>query len=352
MDVFAGMDERDHEEVIFHRDAAVGLRVIVAIHSTVLGPALGGTRWRPYASEAEALQDVLRLSSAMTSKSAAAGLPFGGGKAAVIGDPAAKTPAQLRAYGRFIESLNGRYVTTTDVGTTTTEIDVVADETRFVVGTSSARGGSGDTSVLTAVTILSGMRAAMRVAFDEESFEGKRVVVVGVGKVGGRVARHLAERGATLVLSDIRTAAAEQLAAELGATTIALARAYTAECDILSPNALGGALSPETIPALRCRVVCGGANNQLANDPADAMLLKERGIVYTPDYVVNSGGVINVAVELEGYDAARANRLGEAVYDTTLRVLRAAEADGTSTAEAAARLVQERLASARADRAS
>ena len=349
MDIFAAMDGLGHEEVVFHRDTATGVRMIVAVHSSALGPALGGTRWRPYASEAEALEDVLRLSSAMTAKSAAAGLPFGGGKAAVIGDPAAKTPEQLRAYGRFIDSLNGRYITTTDVGTTTAEIDQIANETRFVVGTSPEQGGSGDTSVLTAVTIMNGMRAAMRVAFDDESFAGKRIAVVGVGKVGSRVARQIAEQGAELILSDIRTDAAETLAKELGATTTALDGAYQTECDILSPNALGGILTPETIPTLRCRVVCGGANNQLAHDPADAQLLKERGIVYAPDYVINSGGVISVAVEFEGFDTARADQLADAVYDTTLRVLRSAESDGISTAEAAARLVQERLAGGRTE---
>ncbi|MCY3887159.1 MAG: valine dehydrogenase [Chloroflexi bacterium] len=352
MGLFAAMESLDHEEVILHRDAAAGLSVIVAIHSSVRGPALGGTRWHPYASEEEALEDVLRLSSAMTYKSAAANLPFGGGKAAVIGDPAGKTPAQLRAYGRFIDSLNGRYITTTDVGTTTAEIDIVAGETRFVVGTSPERGGSGDTSVLTAATVVQGMRAALRVAFDDESFAGRRVVVVGVGKVGGRVARHLAEQGADLVLSDIRTEAAERLAVEIGAATVGLDHAYTTECDILSPNALGRVLTPASIPALRCRVVCGGANNQLANDPADAALLKERGILYAPDYVINSGGVINVAMEIEGYDTARARQLAEGVYETTLRILRAAEREGISTAEAAARLVRERLAGVGTERAS
>ena len=352
MGLFAAMASLDHEEIVFHRDAATGLSVIVAIHSSILGPALGGTRWHPYASEEEALDDVLRLSSAMTYKSAAANLPFGGGKAAVIGDPAGKTPAQLQAYGRFIDSLNGRYITTTDVGTTTAEMDIVAGEARFVVGTSPDRGGSGDTSVLTAATVVQGMRAAMRVAFDDESFADKRVVVVGVGKVGGRVARYLAEGGAKLVLSDIRTEAAERLAAEIGAATTGLDQAYTTECDILSPNALGRVLTPESIPALRCRVVCGGANNQLANDPADAALLKERGILYAPDYVINSGGVISVAMEIERYDAARARQLADGVYETTLRILRTAEREGVSTAEAAGRFVQERLAAVGAERAS
>lgn len=347
MDVLARMDTLDHEQVIYHRHPS-GPRVIVAIHSTVLGPALGGTRWYPYPSEEAALTDALRLSAAMTAKAAVAGLDLGGGKAVVLGDPTQKTEAQLRAYGAFIESLGGRYITTTDVGTLTREMDIIREVTRFVARTSGTKGGSGDTSILTAVTVINGMRAAMRVAFGEESFRGRRVVVVGVGKVGSRVARYVAEHGADLLVADIRHDAAATLARELGARVIDVTGAYRAECDILSPNALGGVLTSETIPLLRCRVICGGANNQLGNDPADADLLAARGIVYAPDYVVNSGGVINVAMELEGYDPTRAHCVAERVYDTTREILESAQARGVSTAAAAAQRVAERLAAARA----
>ena len=343
MAIFESMQPAGHDEVIFHRDAASGLRVIVAIHSTLLGPALGGTRWYPYDGEQAALADVLRLSAAMTAKAAVAGLPLGGGKAAVIGDPATKTTAQLRAYGRFIDRLGGRYVTTTDVGTTVGDMDVIREETRHVVGASPERGGSGDTSELTAETIISGMRAAMLVAFGDDAFAGRRIVVVGAGKVGSRVARAAAERGARVAVADIRTEAAAALASEIGGETVDVEDAYGASCDVLSPNALGDVLTPASIPALRCRVVCGGANNQLRHDPADAELLRARGIVYAPDYVVNAGGLINVAVEREGYDAARARRLADRVYDTTLTILRAAERLRVSTAEAAARHARERL---------
>lgn len=347
MAVFPAMSQQGHEQLIFHQDADSGLRAIVAIHSTTLGPALGGTRWYPYASEDDALKDVLRLSAAMTQKSAVAGLDLGGGKAAVIGDPAQKTTAQLRAYGRFIESLGGRYVTTTDVGTTTAELSIIGEQTRHVVGAATERGGSGDTSVLTSVTVINGMRAAMQMAFGDDGFQGRRIVVVGVGKVGSRVARHAASHGAQLTLADVRADAVHRLADEIGASVVEVADAIGTQCDVFSPNALGGVLTPETIPLLRCRIVCGGANNQLRNDPEDAALIAARQIIYAPDYVVNAGGVINVAVELDGYDAERAQRLAAAVYQTTMSILQTAQEHGISSAQAAARRVDERLSKAR-----
>ena len=337
-----------HEQVIFHQDAASGLRAIVAIHSSLLGPALGGTRWYPYADEREALDDVLRLSRAMTAKAAVAGIPLGGGKAVVIGDPSAKTEAQLLAYAALIESLGGRYVTTTDVGTTTDEIDFISDHTRYVVGTSAAKGGSGYTAVLTGETVTHGLRAALQFAYGHQSLDGRHVVVVGVGKVGARVARYAAEQGAQVSLADVREQTVQMLAEEIGAAVVELDTAYELECDVLSPNALGGVLTPRSIERLRCRIVCGAANNQLARDPDDADLLRQRGIVYTPDYVVNAGGVINVADEMEGYDAARAAALAVGVYETTLGLLQRSEREDISTAHAAAGLVQERLVTARA----
>ncbi len=348
MDVLAAMQAGGHEQVIFHQDPASGLRVIAAIHSRVLGPAMGGARWRAYASEAEALTDVLRLSRAMTYKSAVAGLRIGGGKAVILGDPAAKTTAQLHAYGRFVDSLGGRYITTTDVGTFTRDLDVIRDVTRYVVGTSPERGGSGDTSLLTSVTVIHGMRAALQAAFGEETFAGRRIVVVGTGKVGSRVARHAAAQGAEVRVADVRAEAVQSLAAEIGAGVVEVADAYTMECDVLSPNALGGVLNERSIPRLRCRVICGGANNQLERDPDDADLLRARGILYAPDYVVNAGGIINAGVEWEGYDAARAERLAAAVYQTTREVLRSAEAQGISTAAAAAQRVEQILSAAQA----
>lgn len=343
------MHAAGHEQVIFHQDEASGLRAIVAIHSSLLGPALGGTRWYPYADEEAALDDVLRLSAAMTSKAAVAGVPLGGGKAAVIGDPSAKTEAQLRAYAAFIESLGGRYITTTDVGTTTAEIDFLADHTRYVVGTSAAKGGSGDTAVLTGQTVTNGLRAALQFAYGTQSLAGRHVVVVGAGKVGARVARYAAQQGVRVSLADVREQAVQALAQELGATVVDAETAYELECDVLSPNALGGVLTADSIERLRCRIVCGAANNQLARDPDDADQMRRRGIVYAPDYVVNSGGVIGVTVELEGYDAARTAALVDAVYETTLGLLQSSEREGISTAHAAQRLAQQRLAAARSN---
>ena len=340
-------DPSIHEAVWYCRDARSGLRALIALHSSVLGPGLGGARWRPYADAAEALTDVLRLSAAMTAKSAAAGLDYGGGKAAVIGDGAAKTPELLAAYGRFVERLGGRYVTTTDVGTTTEDLDLIADHTRHIVGLSPARGGSGDTSVLTARTVLNGMRAALRAAFGDGALSGRRVVVVGAGKVGGKVARAAAAEGARVTVADVREGAARALADAIGGEHADPGAAWELPCDVLSPNALGGVLGPESIPRLRCRVVCGGANNQLRRDPADAALLAERGILYAPDYIVNSGGVIQVAAEQSGEGEERARALADRVGETTFGVLSLAEREGITTAEAALRRVDERLAAAR-----
>lgn len=340
------MHAAGHEQVIFHQDEASGLRAIVAIHSSLLGPALGGTRWYPYADEEAALDDVLRLSAAMTSKAAVAGVPLGGGKAAVLGDPNTKTEAQLLAYAALIEGLGGRYITTTDVGTTTDEIDFLSDHTRYVVGTSAAKGGSGDTAVVTAQTVTNGLRASLQFAYGDQSLEGRHVVVVGAGKVGARVARYASQQGARVSLADVREPAVRALAEELGATVVDPDTAYELECDVLSPNALGGVLSSDSIERLRCRIVCGAANNQLVRDPQDADHLFRRGIVYAPDYVVNAGGVIGVTVELDGFDAARTAALADAVYETTLGLLQTSQREGISTAHAAQRLVQERLAAA------
>ena len=336
-----------HEDVRLWRDEQAGLTAIIAVHSTALGPAVGGTRWQPYAGRDEALRDVLRLSSAMTMKAAGARLPFGGGKAVVIGDPAAKTDAQLRSYAQLVSEFDGKFITTTDVGTTTAEVDRLSELTPHMCGMSPAKGGSGDTSALTATTVLQGMRATLEALDGNPEFAGRRASVVGVGKVGGKVAAQLAEAGAEVLVADVREDAAAALAAEIGATALPVEDAMRAECDVLSPNALGGALNPRTIPRLRCRVVCGAANNQLLRDPEDAALLAERGILYAPDYVVSAGGVINVAVERDGYDPERARAIAAGVYDAVLGILGDAERLGVSTAEAALRRVEDRLAAAR-----
>ena len=338
----------DYEQIAHWRDDTANLDALCAIHSTARGPAIGGVRWQPYTDFDAALTDVRRLAQAMTLKSAAAGLPFGGGKAAIIGDPATKTEAQLRSFAEFVNSFEGRYYTTTDVGTTTAEIDQLSQWTDYVVGTSASQGGSGDTSELTAITVLAGIHATLEALDGDPSPAGRTIVVLGVGKVGARLASALVEAGADVHVADIRAIAAAVLAAEIGARTVSVDEALTMPCDVLSPNALGGVFSEATIPALGCQSICGAANNQLARDPADAELLAARGIRYAPDFVVNSGGVISVAQDVAGWSYEQALAHAESVYDTTRLIFERADRDGVSTAQAAHDYAQAQLQSAAA----
>ncbi len=331
----------EYEEVVFCHDAPAGLRAIVAIHSTALGPALGGTRFYPYATGEDALADVLRLARAMTYKSALAGLDLGGGKAVIVGDPAsAKTEALLRAYARFLDSLGGRYLTAEDVGTTQADMDVIARETRCVTGVSPLLGGSGDPSEATARGVWWAMGAAAE--HMGEDLGGLRVVVAGVGKVGSALARLLAAGGSKVTVADVDRSAVDRLAGELGVEQVDPAAAHTVECDIFAPCALGGVLNARTIGELRCRAVVGAANNQLDTDD-DASRLAERGILYAPDFMVNAGGVINIADELVGYHRERALDAVRRIGATTAEVLRRAEAAGTTTVDAAVSLAEARI---------
>ena len=334
-----------HEQVVFGADDATGLRAIVGIYSTVLGPALGGTRFHPYASEAAALADVLELSRAMAYKNALAGLEHGGGKAVIIGDPRTdKSEELLLAYGRFIESLCGRYVTACDVGTYVADMDVIARETRFATGRSEAAGGAGDSSVLTAFGVFQGMRACAQHLWGAPTLAGRTVGVSGVGKVGRHLVGHLVEDGATVVVTDVSEPAVEAVRAlhpqvEVVPDTDALVRA---DLDVFSPCALGHALTDEVVSTLTARVVCGGANNQLAH-PGTETLLAERGILYAPDYCVNAGGVIQVADELRGFSFERARAKAAEIFSTTAQVLELAEAEGVPPAVAADRLAERRM---------
>jgi valine dehydrogenase (NAD+) len=334
-----------HEQVVFCSDPASGLRAIVAIHSTALGPALGGTRFRPYASEDDALLDVLRLSRAMTYKNACAGLDHGGGKAVILGDPATdKTEPLLRAYGRFLQSLGGRYVTACDVGTYVADMDVIARECHFVTGRSPEDGGAGDSGVLTAFGVYQGMRAAAQHCWGEPTLRGRRVAVSGVGKVGRRLIGHLLADGATVLAADVSEAAVAAAAAEHpGATFTSPEDLLSAEVDVFSPNALGGVLTEANAASLSARVVCGGANNQLAT-PAAAGALAAAGVLYVPDFVVNAGGVIQVADEAHGFNADRARRHASRIFDTTLAVLQRAHAEDLLPEAAAERLAEQRIA--------
>jgi len=337
-----------HEQVVFGADEATGLRVIVGIYSTALGPALGGTRFHPYACEDAALADVLELSRAMAYKNALAGLDHGGGKAVIIGDPATdKTEHLLLAYGRFLESLGGRYVTACDVGTYVADMDVVGRATRFATGRSEGQGGAGDSSVLTAYGVFQGMRACAAHAWGTPSLRGRTVGVAGVGKVGRHLVGHLVEDGASVVVTDVSEQALDAVRRDQPAVTVVASTAelVAADLDVYSPCALGHALTDEVVRVLRATVVCGGANNQLAH-PAVAAALVGRGILYAPDYCVNAGGVIQVADELRGFSFERARAKASGIFDTTARVLALAEEEGVAPVVAADRLAERRMTAA------
>jgi valine dehydrogenase (NAD+) len=335
-----------HEQVVFCHDQASGLRAIVAIYSTALGPALGGTRFYPYESEEDALADVLNLSRGMAYKNALAGLDLGGGKAVIWGDPQKdKTEALLRAYGRFVQSLGGRYITACDIGTYVQDMDVVARECRHVVGRSSEHGGAGDSSILTAFGVFQGMRASAEHVWGSPTLAGRRVGVAGVGKVGHYLVDHLVRDGAHVVVTDVNPRTVERVTARWPQVDVvddvdALIRS---DLDVYAPCALGGALNDDTVPVLTARVVCGGANNQLAHAGVEK-LLDDRGILYAPDYVVNSGGVIQVAEEIGGFDFERAKARATQIYDTTRRIFALAAEDGVPPAVAADRLAERRMA--------
>jgi valine dehydrogenase (NAD+) len=336
----------DHEEVVFCNDPASGLRAIIAIHSTALGPSLGGTRFHPYGSEDEALADVLNLARGMTYKNAMAGLDHGGGKAVIWGDPATdKTEPLLRAYGRFVQSLGGRYVTACDVGTYVRDMDVVARECRFVTGRSVEDGGAGDSSVLTSWGVFQGMRASARHRWGEPTLRGRRVGVAGVGKVGRHLVRHLVEDGAEVLITDVVPAAITAMrAAQPTVGVVADAdELVRTDLDVYAPCALGGALSDEVVNALTATIVCGAANNQLAH-PGVEKVLQDRGILYAPDYVVNSGGVIQVADELHGFSIERATAKATRIFDTTRQIFSVADDEGVPPAVAADRIAERRIA--------
>jgi valine dehydrogenase (NAD+) len=334
----------DHEQVVFCRDEPSGLRAIIAIHSTALGPALGGTRLHPYASEEAALADVLHLSRAMSYKNALAGLDHGGGKAVILGDPTRdKTEVLLRAYGRFVQSLGGRYITACDVGTYSADMDVIARECDFVTGRSLVHGGAGDSSVLTAYGVYQGMRASAEAVWGAPTLSGRTVGVAGVGKVGHHLVRHLVDDGARVVVTDVNPVAVEAMVKEFGATSVVDTDALVrAEIDVYAPCALGGALTDAVVDVLTAKIVCGAANNQLEH-PGIEKALADRGILYAPDFCVNSGGVIQVADELEGFSFERAQQRASGIFETTQQVFVLAEADSVTPAEAADRLAERRM---------
>lgn len=337
------MEQYDYEQLVFCQDKQSGLKAIIAIHDTTLGPALGGTRMWTYESEEAAIEDALRLARGMTYKNAAAGLNLGGGKTVIIGDPRKdKNEEMFRAFGRYIQGLNGRYITAEDVGTTVEDMDIIHDETDFVTGISPAFGSSGNPSPVTAYGVYKGMKAAAKAAFGTDSLEGKTVAVQGVGNVAYNLCRHLHEEGAKLIVTDINKEAVERAVAEFGARAVDPDDIYSQECDIYAPCALGATINDDTIPHLKAKVIAGAANNQL-KETRHGDQIHDMGIVYAPDYVINAGGVINVADELYGYNSERALKKVEGIYGNIERVLEISKRDRIPTYLAADRLAEERI---------
>lgn len=344
MEIFKYMEKYDYEQLVFCQDEASGLKAIIAIHDTTLGPALGGARMWTYATEENAIEDALRLARGMTYKNAAAGLNLGGGKTVIIGDPFKdKNEEMFRALGRFIQGLNGRYITAEDVGTTVTDMDLIHEETNYVTGISPAFGSSGNPSPVTAYGVYRGMKAAAKEAFGTESLEGRTISVQGLGNVAYKLCEYLHNEGAKLVVTDINQAAIDRVVNDFGARAVAPEEIYSQEVDIFSPCALGAILNDETIPQLKAKVIAGSANNQL-QDSRHGDYLHELGIVYAPDYVINAGGVINVADELYGYNRERAMKRVDGIYDSIEKIFEISKRDGIPTYVAANRLAEERIA--------
>ncbi|MFS0643952.1 branched-chain amino acid dehydrogenase [Siminovitchia sp. 179-K 8D1 HS] len=343
MNVFKSLADHDYEQLVFCHDEQSGLKAIIAIHDTTLGPALGGTRMWTYDSEEAAIQDALRLARGMTYKNAAAGLNLGGGKAVIMGDPKKdKNEEMFRAFGRYIQGLNGRYITAEDVGTTVHDMDLIHEETNFVTGISPAFGSSGNPSPVTAYGCYVGMKAAAKEAFGTDSLEGKTVAVQGVGNVAFELCRYLSEEGAHLIVTDINKDAVNRAEEAFGAKVVDPGDIYAVKADIFSPCALGAVINDETIPQLKVKVIAGSANNQLKEN-RHGDIIHEMGIVYAPDYVINAGGVINVADELYGYNKERALKKVETIYNNVEKVIMISKRDHIPTYMAADRMAEERI---------
>ncbi|MBN8190881.1 branched-chain amino acid dehydrogenase [Bacillus sp. NTK074B] len=350
MKIFSYMEQYDYEQLVFCQDEASGLKAIIAIHDTTLGPALGGTRMWTYESEEAAIEDALRLAKGMTYKNAAAGLNLGGGKTVIIGDPRKdKNEEMFRAFGRYIQGLNGRYITAEDVGTTVADMDLIHEETDYVTGISPAFGSSGNPSPVTAYGVYRGIKAAAKEAFGTDSLEGKTIAVQGIGNVAYNMCRHLHEEGANLIVTDINKEAVQRAVDEFGAKAVDINDIYGVDCDIFAPCALGAIINDETIPQLKAKVIAGAANNQL-KETRHGDAIHEMGIVYAPDYVINAGGVINVADELYGYNSERAMKKVEQVYNNVERVIEIAKRDNVPTYVAADRMAEERIEKMRRSR--
>ncbi len=342
--VFGQLSFDNHEQIVFCNDKDTGLKAIIGIHNTVLGPALGGTRMWQYNNEWEALNDVLRLSRGMSFKSAITGLNLGGGKAVIIGDAKAqKTPELMKRFGEFVHSLSGKYITAEDVGMETSDMDLVREVTPYVTGISESKGGAGNPSPITAYGVFMGMKAAAKYKFGTDVLEDKSVIVQGIGHVGESLVEHLTNEGAKVIISDINEARLNEVSDKYGATIYAGNDLYGEDVDIYAPCALGATINDATINNIRAKVIAGAANNQLADESKHGQLLKDKGIVYAPDFLINAGGIINVYAELENYGRTEIMRKTENIYNTTLEILNNAETNGITSHQAALNIAQGRI---------
>ncbi len=349
--VFGQLSFNNHEQIVFCNDEDTGLKAIIGIHNTTLGPALGGTRMWQYKSEYEALNDVLRLSRGMTYKSAITGLKLGGGKAVIIGDAKTqKNDRLMRRFGEFVNSLGGKYITAEDVGMETRDMDIIKEVTPHVTGVSETIGGSGNPSPITAYGVYMGMKAAAKYKFGSDNLAGKKVLVQGVGHVGETLVQHITEEGAQVILNDINEKRLEELSKKYNANVVLGDDVYGLDIDIYAPCALGATLNDDTINQLQAKIVAGAANNQLANELRHGSLLQEKGIAYAPDFLINAGGIINVYAEVSGYSRDEIQERTENIYNTTLEIFNLAEKENITTHQAAFNIAQARIDSAKKDK--
>jgi leucine dehydrogenase len=342
--VVSNMTLMGHEQVVFCQDSETGLKAIIAIHDTTLGPALGGTRMWNYDNESDALNDVLRLSRGMSFKAAILGLELGGGKAVIIGDARTeKTEALMRKFGQDVESLGGKYITAEDVGMSTKDMEYVHMETKYVTGIPESMGGSGDPSPVTAFGVYMGMKASAKYKWGSDNLEGKTVVVQGIGHVGENLVKHLSEEGANIIINDINEKRLNELAEQFGATIVMGDAIFDLDMDIYAPCALGSTVNPDTLSRLKCEIIAGAANNQLADEVRDGQTCTDKGIVYAPDFLINAGGLINVYSEIKGFDRERSINQTREIYNTTLEILKKAELENITTHAAALEIAEQRI---------
>jgi len=343
--IFSQLEAYGHKKIVFCSDPDTGLKAIIAIHDTTLGPALGGTRMWAYKNEADALYDVLRLSKSMTYKSAIAGLNLGGGKAVIIGDSRRdKSEALLRKFGRFIKNLNGEFITAEDVGTNPRDMEYIRMETQYVTGVPETIGGSGDPSPITALGVFMGIKACVKELYGNDNLAGRSVIVQGIGHVGENLVRLLRDENAKVYASDINEDSLIQIAKKYNAQAVSNNTIFDIDADIYAPCALGATINTSTINKLKCAIIAGSANNQLEDETLHGQMLLDKGILFAPDYVINAGGIINCYSELMGFSKKRTMQLTENIYEATRNVLKLSKAEKISAIEAANKIAEKRIA--------